>query len=99
MNFSQLAPRIFTVEGFLTPSECDALIQRAEAQGFEKATIASSGSHKVEPKTRNNDRVIIDDFHLAGGFWTRIGEFTPRILAGRQARGLNERFRFYRYIP
>ena len=78
MNSSQLAPGIFTVEAFLTSSECDALIWRAEVQGFEKAAIATSGSHKVEPKTRNNDRVIIDDPQLASAFWTRIGEFTPR---------------------
>src|SRR4051794_4033007 len=99
MNSSQLAPGIFTVEALLASSECDALIRRAEAQGFNKATIATSGSHKVESRTRNNDRVIIDDPQLAGDLWTRIVEFTPRVIAGRQARGLNERFRFYRYIP
>jgi len=99
MKSNQLAPGIFKVESFLTSLECDGLIRRAEAQGFEKATIATSGSHKVEPKTRNNDRVIIDDPQLAGAFWARIAEFSPRVIAGRQARGLNERFRFYRYAP
>ncbi len=99
MNSNQLAPGIFTVDAFLTASECDALIQRAETHGFEKATIATAGSHKVEANIRNNDRVIIDDHQLAADFWTRIAEFTPRVMAGRQARGLNERFRFYRYTP
>ena len=99
MNSRQLADGIFTVEAFLTSSECNALIIRAEAQGFEQASIATGGGQKVEPKTRNNDRVIIDDLPLADDFWIRIREFTPRVLAGRQARGLDERFRFYRYTP
>src|SRR4051812_40142712 len=99
MNSTQLAPGIFTVEAFLGFSECDALIRRAEGHGFEKATITTSDSHKVAPQTRNNDRVIIDDAQLAGDLWARIAPFTPPVIAGRQARGVNERFRFYRYTP
>lgn len=48
---------------------------------------------------RNNDRVIADDVGMAKRIWNRVEGFVPRILAGRQVLGLNERFRFYRYAP
>jgi predicted 2-oxoglutarate/Fe(II)-dependent dioxygenase YbiX len=51
----------------------------------------------VVSEARNNDRVMIDDEELAESLWTRIREHVPVMLDGRQARGLNERFRFYRY--
>src|SRR5687768_9684823 len=99
MNVQQLAQGIFIIPDFLTATECEAFIKRTEAQGFEQASITHAGGTKIEPKIRNNDRVIIDDFSLAGELWTRAGAAVPRVIAGRQARGLNERFRFYRYTP
>lgn len=99
MKFNQLAKGIFTVDAFLSPSECAALINRTETKGFEQASIATSEGTLVDQDTRNNDRVILDDPDLAVDLWTRIQPFTPRMLLGRQARGLNERFRFYRYKP
>jgi prolyl 4-hydroxylase len=99
VNFKQLTKGIFTVEGFLDPPQCAAMIRRIEAKGFEQASISTSAGTQLEQETRNNDRVIMDDPNLANELWTRIQEFTPRVLLGRQARGLNERFRFYRYKP
>ena len=53
----------------------------------------------LQPEVRNNSRVIFDDPELAQHFWERTASHLPRILSGRQAIGLNERFRFYRYVP
>ena len=90
MNFKQLSKGIFSVESFLDPSECEGLIKRIEATGFEQASISTSAGTQLDKDTRNNDRVIIDDVDLANDLWSRIQQFTPRVLLGRQARGLNE---------
>ena len=88
---------IWTVRNFLSQEECDGLIAQAEAKGFEPATINAQGRSRRDEDVRNNDRVILDDVALAASLWTRAREHVPPFLAGRQAVGLNERFRFYRY--
>ena len=40
-----LAPDIFTIPELLTPNECQALIGKGEALGFELATINTSAGH------------------------------------------------------
>lgn len=46
---------------------------------------------------RDNDRLIRDDVELAGLLWSRLRAHLPPFLDGRQAIGLNGRFRYYRY--
>lgn len=70
---------------------------RAESSGFEIATINAWDGPRVDMNTRNNDRVIIDDVALARDIWARVADHIPNVHSGRQVRGLNERFRFYRY--
>lgn len=89
---------LFTLRSFMTPAECDALIDDAEARGFEPAPITTAGGFVMAPDIRNNARVMFDDVTLAGRLFDRL---SPR-LAGRAPsgpRGLNERLRFYRYAP
>ena len=52
---------------------------------------------ELRPDIRNNERVIIDDFEIAKNLWQRVADQISQVLQGRQAIGLNERFRFYRY--
>ncbi len=99
MNRSEIAPGIFTIEQFLSQEECDALVQRAEASGFEPAPIVSTAGTVVRPDTRNNDRCVFDDAGLAVRLWRRARPSIPTTLGKRHAVGLNERFRLYRYTP
>lgn len=92
-----LADDVFEIPGVLPAQECRAMIERAEASGFGEATINAADGPRVARETRNNDRVIIDDPELARTIWSRVAPDIPAIRLGRQARGLNERFRFYRY--
>ena len=73
------------------------MIARAEELGFERATINTQRGAVRDEATRNNDRVVIDDETLARSLWLRLQDHLPKFVAGRQAIGLNERFRFYRY--
>jgi predicted 2-oxoglutarate/Fe(II)-dependent dioxygenase YbiX len=48
---------------------------------------------------RNNSRAIRDDPALAADLWQRLRQHVPPFLDGRQAIGINQRVRFYRYDP
>jgi hypothetical protein len=88
---------VFEVTEFVSPEWCDAIIAGAEARGFDEATVNTSKGHIRDAKWRNNDRLISDDGRLAAELWTRAEPCVPRRFKGRDAIGLNERLRFYRY--
>ena len=98
MNHIKVNERIFLVEDFLTPEECQFYIQFAENKGFEEATIDYGTHHAVERSIRNNLRVIHDDFDWAKQLWEKLAPYKPTIQRG-DAIGLNERFRIYKYFP
>ena len=99
MERQELTPNIFTISGVLSSTECEQLVALAEARGFDTATINAWDGPRFDREARNNDRVIADDLALARHVWNRVEAFVPKMLLGRQVRGLNERFRFYRYAP
>jgi len=99
MRHAEVARGIFTIEQLLEPTECEALVRRAEGQGFESAPIITASGTRVEADTRNNDRCVFDDAVLAENLWQRARTGVPAAMNGRQALGLNERFRLYRYAP
>src|ERR1700742_3008195 len=71
----------------------------SERIGYDAAPISAFGNEVMRPDIRNNARVMIDDEQLAASLWVRIKSDVPPFLSGRQAIGLNERLRFYRYDP
>src|SRR5215469_15428973 len=96
---SEFSDRLLTIDAVLSPDECQAMVERAESTGFEKATINAWDGPRVDLETRDNDRVILDDINLARELWERVRARITPLRARRQVRGLNERFRFYRYSP
>lgn len=95
----RIADGIFTIPSVLTPDECQAYIALTEARGYEPAPITTGNGFIMRPEIRNNTRVIIDDIERADELWQRVRHEIPAFMDGRQAIGLNERFRFYRYDP
>jgi WD40 repeat protein len=102
LGFCRLLP------DFLTPSECQALIARAEALGFGRADT------DYPPSYRDNERVVLDDTSLAAHLFARLELQLPEvrepqlpeacetpshaIAPQRWARSrINERLRFCRY--
>ena len=86
------------VHGFLSPDECAALIDAAEARGF-----VGAGSD-YPPSYRNNDRQVLDDDALAQRLFERLRAYAPERLvdddgAGWRLHALNERLRLCRYRP
>lgn len=91
--------QIFVLHDFLTPQECEQYRVLSEQHGYDEAPITTSAGFVVRKNVRNNTRVMIDNQDLADRLWGRARKHVPRRWWYRQASGLNERFRFYRYEP
>jgi predicted 2-oxoglutarate/Fe(II)-dependent dioxygenase YbiX len=90
-------PTVFLIHGFLSSEECVSHVERAEALGFEEASIGGSG--EVYREYRDNDRVILDDADLSQATYERA---RPHLVAEwmmRSVSGFSERWRYYRYAP
>jgi len=92
-----VAPGIYTIEACFSPAECRGWIDCAG--DYEAATINTAKGAVRDVGLRNNSRAIRDDASLADKLWQRLRDHVPPFLDGRQAIGINERFRFYRYDP
>jgi prolyl 4-hydroxylase len=95
----ELGNGIFTIPGFIDAAECAELIRHSERAGYEPATVTTADGTRLVDSIRNNARVIEDDFPRAVLLWSRVRAHIPPFLGPRQAIGVNERFRFYRYDP
>lgn len=91
------APLVFTVADVLTGDECAAIIARAEALGPADAPITTARGFVMRPDIRNNTRVIFDDVELAARLFERVRPALPERVCGMTVKGVNERFRAYRY--
>ena len=90
---------IFTVDDFLNPEECQEYIELTEEEGFKSAPITTRRGFVHKPEVRNNTRVIIDDPERAQQLFEKVREHLPEEIYGWKLQGINERFRFYKYVP
>ena len=98
-NITVIDKDIFTASKLFTPLECQELIAKGEAIGFEAASVTTSSGPQMMTNIRNNDRVIMDDPEFTQSVWERVKHIVPPEIGGCGVQGLNERFRFYRYDP
>ncbi|NWA29796.1 2OG-Fe(II) oxygenase [Pseudomonas gingeri] len=93
--------RCVLVHGFLSTSECEALVEATEKCGFANAGSDYPSSY------RDNDRIVADDPALAGRLFERLTHCASRMPRlgtvldeeGWRMVGVNERLRFCRYRP
>lgn len=97
MKVRDHGPRVFTIDGVLTPAECESLVGATESRGYVDAPITTPFGFVMATEVRNNTRVMIDDYEQARWLWNRVEPWIPQERGGMAAVGLNERFRFYRY--
>jgi WD40 repeat protein len=85
----------FVIPDAVSPSDCQALIDRAEAAGIQVT------QPDYPPSYRNNDRLVFDDPGLAAWLYERLRPFLPAHLSDDRGElscvGLNPRFRVCRY--
>ncbi|MEO9864130.1 MAG: 2OG-Fe(II) oxygenase [Yoonia sp.] len=95
---SVLEHLVFEISEFADTDFCNRVIDRANAIGFEPATITSENGTLITPEIRNNDRVIFDDVGFAEKIWLRVSPHFRKPFKSLVATGINERFRVYRYV-
>lgn len=89
-------PNLSLIKDVLTPEECKAVIAAGEAVEFlPDEPVRDRGDTSI---LAHNFYWIIDTvFH--DKLWARVSPFIPSVIDGKKARGLNRRFRVYRYVP
>ena len=90
-------PLSFTIDGVLSPDECQALIARIEAAGPKIAPVSYPRGPVVDLGTRNNTRAMFSDPELASLLYARVVDRLPQAISGRRVVGANELLRCYRY--
>lgn len=88
-------PGAFQLLEVLTAEECDAFVRVTEALGYH-ADAPVSLPHSV----RHNENLnwVVSE-RIDRTIWQRSEHLVTETVAGQSARGLNARFRFYRYGP
>jgi hypothetical protein len=91
-----VVPGLGLATNVLSPSECKAIIAAGESVNFlPDAPVREDGDISI--LAHNFYWVVDTAFHDA--LWSRISPFVPSAADGRVARGINRRFRVYRYVP
>lgn len=90
-------PNLHLLKDVLTPAECEGIIAAGETVGFKPdAPITEEGEESSI--LAHNFYWIVDEAFNAK-LWSRVAPFVPTEVAGKKVRGLNRRFRVYRYVP
>lgn len=92
-----VVPNLHLIKDALTADECVQIIGAAEKIGFTPdAPIRAEGE---EVSILAHNFYWIADTAFCEGLWKRVESFVPSDVGGRRVRGLNRRFRVYRYVP
>lgn len=90
-------PNLHMLENVLSPEECSQIIAVAETIGFTPdAPIRAEGE---ESSVLAHNFYWIVDTAFCKKLWDRVRAFMPTNVGGKKARGINRRFRVYRYVP
>jgi hypothetical protein len=90
-------PNLSLIKDVLSPDECKAIIAATESIGYlPDAPIRDDGA-EASILAHNVYWVIDQAFHDT--LWSRVSPHLPSQIGGKQARGINRRFRVYRYVP
>ncbi|KAF2280654.1 alpha subunit of prolyl 4-hydroxylase, partial [Westerdykella ornata] len=92
-----LVPNLSLISSVLSPSECRAIVMAGEAVGFVPDAPLKDDTDDVSILAHNFYWVVDQPFHDA--LWALVRDFVPAHVGGRVARGINRRFRVYRYVP
>jgi hypothetical protein len=90
---------VFATPGFAACEFFSAIIRRADALGFEAATITSVHGTTVPQDIRNKERVNFDDTDLAKILWREASALFLAPFKMDWTAEVNEKFRVYRYTP
>jgi len=92
-----IVPNLHLLKDVLSPEECTQIIAAAESIGFmPDSPVRAEGE---ESSVLAHNFYWITDTAFCAILWERVEAFVPETVGGKKVRGLNRRFRVYRYVP
>jgi len=92
-----IVPNLHLLKDILSSDECKQIIAASETIGFTPdAPIRAAGE---ENSVLAHNFYWIVDNAFSEKLWTRVKDYVPENVGGKKVRGLNRRFRVYRYVP
>ncbi|KAI1146179.1 prolyl 4-hydroxylase [Nemania diffusa] len=90
-------PNLSLIKDVLTRQECLSIVAAIESIGFLPDCPLRDDGSASSILAHNVYWVVDNAFHDA--LWRRVAPHIPPHVGGRKARGINRRFRVYRYVP
>jgi hypothetical protein len=91
-------PGAFLLTSILSPAECASIVTATSALGFLPDQPVGGSAVELSSVLASNVYWLADKEFL-DVLWSRVLPFLPPVIAGKEVRGLNARFRVYRYVP
>jgi hypothetical protein len=92
-----IVPNLHLLKDVLSSEECIKIIAAAESIGFTPdAPIRVEGE---DSSILAHNFYWIVDTAFCSKLWSRVETFVPECVGQKKVRGLNRRFRVYRYVP
>ncbi|KAJ4319913.1 hypothetical protein N0V94_003685 [Neodidymelliopsis sp. IMI 364377] len=92
-----IVPDLRLIKDVLSPEECSSIIAAGETIEFIPDAPMRPQGEDTSILAHNFYWIVDQAFH--DKLWTRVKAFVPESVGGRQVRGINRRFRVYRYVP
>ena len=92
-----IVPNLHLIKDALSSSECEQIIAAAETVGFAPDAPVRSDGEDSSVLAHNFYWVVDQPF--CAKLWNRVAPFVPEEVDGKRVRGVNRRFRVYRYVP
>lgn len=88
----------FVIENLLSLDECQAIIRQGEAVSFSPDCAVAGSATQQASILAHNFYYFADDYTL-NQIYSRALPHLPKDIEGCAIRGINARFRVYRYVP
>jgi len=92
-----IVPDLRLIRDVLSPEECTAIIAAGETIEFIPDAPMRPQGEDTSVLAHNFYWIVDQAFH--DKLWDRVKPFVPEVSAGKKVRGINRRFRVYRYVP
>ncbi|KAH8723830.1 prolyl 4-hydroxylase [Phaeosphaeriaceae sp. PMI808] len=92
-----IVPNLRLIKDVLSPEECSDIIAAGETIEFIPDAPMRPQGDDTSILAHNFYWIIDQAFH--DKLWSRVKAFVPDNVGGRKVRGINRRFRVYRYVP
>lgn len=92
-----VVPNLRLIKDVLSQDECTSIIAAAESMEFIPDAPIRDEGEESSVLAHNFYWIIDQAFH--DKLWQRVSPYVPALSAGKKVRGINRRFRVYRYVP